>query len=266
MFMRSSGNVLKNGLNRRFRSVITPAKQKKWRFLKNTSWKLYLFTFCAGATLGLNIPLYSIPDQYLWLLPKNELDVEKYKQDLEKQLQLLPIVNKLSKDPNYIKIRAWENIIDSSIFNETMTSSTLRQPGGVAIEPLVFVNEKSKETISIIHLGKKLTGYPFLVHGGILATVLDETLKRCSILHEKHSNLKYDDETTYSHIRGTDLTLSYRFPTLANNFVVVKAKCEDLLPDGSIPVTLKIQTLKGRDLVLGKGVFKDSTSKKWFFW
>lgn len=47
------------------------------------------------------------------------------------------------------------------------------------VPPLVFVEEGGKSLISLQYLGSALCGHPGIVHGGLLATLLDEGLARC---------------------------------------------------------------------------------------
>lgn len=52
----------------------------------------------------------------------------------------------------------------------------------LVVPPIVFqdVRGMGKEYISIQYLGKELCGHPGIVHGGMIATLLDEGMARCS--------------------------------------------------------------------------------------
>ena len=57
-------------------------------------------------------------------------------------------------------------------------ASTLRSPSLIAIPPLAFVRNNESNAILIYHLGKSLCGHEGIVHGGIIATILDDSLAR----------------------------------------------------------------------------------------
>ena len=60
----------------------------------------------------------------------------------------------------------------------SLTAGTLRGPGKLALPPLVRARKDEKASIVIIHLGTALCGHEGIVHGGMLATLLDESLGR----------------------------------------------------------------------------------------
>lgn len=51
-------------------------------------------------------------------------------------------------------------------------------PGKFAVAPLVFTSIDKKSAVFIIHVGGGLCGHEGVVHGGLLATILDEALGR----------------------------------------------------------------------------------------
>ncbi|ODV98433.1 hypothetical protein PACTADRAFT_48198 [Pachysolen tannophilus NRRL Y-2460] len=281
MFKRSV--VLGNRLFKLQSRSLSGSGIKNQQQSRRSGWAFAIVSFGLGAAVGSYVPINSLFQFYLNEIPESESDVQLYIDNLEKNLQKLPLVAEFEKNPNYISIRAWENVDNSTILNDKMVSGSLRRPGGFAIKPAIFLNEKEKESVTIIHVGPKLCGFPFLVHGGMLATILDESLKRCSVLSFKEidekdfSNFKYDDELSYKNIKMEDLTLHYKFPTLANNFIVVRAKCVDADDgndvgnengNGNVKVKGVIETVHGRPLVEGDATFKfikeQDSWKKWF--
>lgn len=66
---------------------------------------------------------------------------------------------------------------------------------------------------TIMYLGEDLCGHPGIVHGGLLATLLDEGLARCCF-----PALPNKIAMTAS------LTMNYRKPTPAGNYYVLRAK------------------------------------------
>ena len=94
----------------------------------------------------------------------------------------------------------------------------MNKPGGILIKPVIFHNIETDEGVHIVHAGYRLCGYPFIIHGGIIATLLNETFKRnASLSKYTTSNLKDD-------FKVENLTINYRRPTLANQFLIVKTK------------------------------------------
>lgn len=60
----------------------------------------------------------------------------------------------------------------------SLSGYALRGPGKFAIPPLVFASRDKKEQIFFMHLGGGLCGHEGIIHGGLLGTVLDESLGR----------------------------------------------------------------------------------------
>jgi acyl-coenzyme A thioesterase PaaI-like protein len=47
-----------------------------------------------------------------------------------------------------------------------------------ALPPLAFVKNNESSAIIVLHVGRSLCGHDGIIHGGLLATVLDESLGR----------------------------------------------------------------------------------------
>ncbi|KAF3480146.1 thioesterase family protein [Arthroderma uncinatum] len=60
-----------------------------------------------------------------------------------------------------------------------LTGGTLAGPGRIVVPPFTWNTEDGKSFVSIFYLGSDVSGHPGIVHGGLLATVLDEGLARC---------------------------------------------------------------------------------------
>lgn len=60
----------------------------------------------------------------------------------------------------------------------SLSAYTLRGPGKFAVPPLVFTTHDKRESVLVLHVGDGLCGHEGVVHGGLLATVLDEALGR----------------------------------------------------------------------------------------
>lgn len=107
-------------------------------------------------------------------------------------------------------------------------------PGRVPVPPLAFV-EEGKKLVSIAYLSTDLCGHVGMVHGGMLATMLDEGMARCCF-----AALPNKIGFTAS------LTVNYRAPSPAGSFVVLKA--EVVKAEG------RKAWVKGRIELLGDGI------------
>lgn len=86
-------------------------------------------------------------------------------------------------------------------------------PGKVVVPPFHWSEQGGKSMVSISYLGTDLCGHPGIVHGGMLATILDEGLARCcfAALPNKIG-------------MTANLNINYRAPAPAGAFVVLRAK------------------------------------------
>lgn len=128
-----------------------------------------------------------------------------------------------------------------SIRAHNLTGGTLMGPGKVTVPPVVFAEEGGKSLVSITHLGEELCGHSGIIHGGLLAILLDEGLARCCFAALPHNV-------------GMTATLdiNYRNPTPAGSYVVLRAtttkvegrkawvegRVETLVGEGETPVVL----------------------------
>ncbi|ANB15632.1 Fmp10p [Sugiyamaella lignohabitans] len=171
----------------------------------------------------------------------------RYAEKLESKLESLPLVKQLSRDPQFQMVRPWDYVKEEKI-GSIFTSGPLHTPGGVSIPPLLFANESERSIVTVVHCGHFLAGFPFLVHGGILSTALDEALHRTASL----SLGTYPKETAR-------INLSYKRPTFVNQFLVIKTSTEMIEEGKKARIIGSVRTLKGKELVRGEGVF-DVTS------
>lgn len=86
-------------------------------------------------------------------------------------------------------------------------------PDRVVVPPFCWNEKDGKSMVSISYLGSDLCGHPGIVHGGFLATMLDEGLARCCFpaLPNKIA-------------MTANLNINYRRPAPAGAFVVLRAK------------------------------------------
>lgn len=123
---------------------------------------------------------------------------------------------------------------DERHLDGSLTGQTLSSGGKIAKYPVFFsllAYNKEKEVTSSVknikpdynelyafyHLGSKLNGHPGIVHGGFMATILDEALYRCLYPLIIQRGKKNFGVTAY-------LNLDYRSPTWSDLYVVVKSR------------------------------------------
>jgi len=121
--------------------------------------------------------------------------------------------------PHYIISRPYVNYPPQQK-QHSLTAGSLRGPGLIATYPLVLSKtshgaEKEcgheGDALVIVHLGRSLCGHDGVVHGGLLATIVDEALARTAFY------------SLPAHIGMTaNLNIDYKKPVMADQFVVIK--------------------------------------------
>jgi hypothetical protein len=109
-----------------------------------------------------------------------------YTRELEDTLQSLPLLQQLrttSSQQQQNAAEEWYETRPYSDFPEErrvnhLTAGVLRGPGKLALRPLMRARKDEKEAVAFVHIGRALCGYDGIVHGGLLATLLDESLGR----------------------------------------------------------------------------------------
>lgn len=211
---------------------------------------LWASTLAIGAYIGGQLPPFlvlrktaepSLPDAHA-----DPVGTRAYRKLIETEMANLSIVRKLENTPGFVKTRAWEGVHynDPKQQSAVFTAHTLRVPGGISVRPLVFTNKETSETVSIFHLGHRVTGFPFIIHGGVLATLLDESLARSAFL------LFSDGAMGVT----ANLNINYKAPSLAHQFLVVKTEVTEHT-DRKARVKGTVETARGKVLVEAEGLF-----------
>jgi 3'-phosphoadenosine 5'-phosphosulfate synthase len=118
----------------------------------------------------------------------------------------------LRNNPSFTESRPHLKIV--SPFRESnLMAGTLSGEGMIAVPPLHFSEEGGKSSVAIFYLGTDICGHPGIVHGGLLATILDEGLARCCF------------PALPSKVAVTaNLNVNYRKPAPADSYFVLRAK------------------------------------------
>ena len=110
----------------------------------------------------------------------NTPESKAYLASLENQLQSLPLLKEHRSRPDsdeWYEVRPYQNFPEERRVNN-LTAGALRGPGKLGTIPLVRARKDESESIIFGHLGRGLCGHDGIVHGGVLAALLDEGLGR----------------------------------------------------------------------------------------
>ncbi|KAG8902377.1 hypothetical protein FRC00_011395 [Tulasnella sp. 408] len=164
-------------------------------------------------------------------------------QQIEHTLHHLPLVEAYrTNTKEYYETRPYASYPEEKRIH-SLTAGTLSGPGKFAVRPLVFAKWDESESVVFIHLGRSLCGHDGIVHGGLLATILDEALARTAFM-----NLPSKIGVT------ANLNINYKLPTKADQFIVVKTRIAEV-KGRKATVTGLIEDLNGKVLVEVTGLF-----------
>jgi acyl-coenzyme A thioesterase PaaI-like protein len=194
-----------------------------------------------GLTAGQYVRLVVSPPPLPLPGTKEDILMVEY---LTKQAEKLPIVQSLSSDPAWESYDAYQNATPETRPHHLSTGPLggARAVGGFQ---RIFHNKESGEIVNVIWFGGAIAGWPGVTHGGISATIMDETLGRCAI-HQ------FPSKTGVT----ANLNLNYLKPAVTNSFYVIRAIPEK---EGATEhkqwVYGRLETIDGRVCVEGRGLF-----------
>jgi acyl-coenzyme A thioesterase PaaI-like protein len=111
------------------------------------------------------------------------------------------------------ELRANPRFIESRLQMNVPALQTLLGPEKIVVPPYHRNEEGGKSMVSIFYLGTHVSGYPGLVYGGMLATMLDEGLASCAY------------PAMPNKIGMTaNLQVNYRKPVQTGQFLVLRAQ------------------------------------------
>ncbi|THU93997.1 Thioesterase/thiol ester dehydrase-isomerase [Dendrothele bispora CBS 962.96] len=164
---------------------------------------------------------------------------------IEKELHSLPLLQSLrsASDANeWYETRPYATLPEERRVN-SLTAGALRGPGKLAVPPVVWAKRDESEAYVFVHLGRGLCGHDGIIHGGLLATLIDESLGRQAIV-----NLPSRVGVTAT------LNISYRAPTKADQFIVIKTKLDELKGRKAF-VSARVEDMNGTLLVEATAMF-----------
>jgi 3'-phosphoadenosine 5'-phosphosulfate synthase len=165
---------------------------------------------------------------------------DDFEREIEDFIRNHPVAVELRSRPEMSESRPHMKI-PQAFKAHNLTGGTLMGPGKVAVPPFAWNEAGGKSMVSISYLGNDLCGHPGIIHGGMLATMLDEGLARCcfAALPNKIG-------------MTANLNINYKAPAPAGAFVVLRAETtkvegrkawvkghiETLVGEGEKPVVL----------------------------
>ncbi|MCJ1234876.1 hypothetical protein MMC14_002840 [Varicellaria rhodocarpa] len=184
---------------------------------------IYAATFLViGLTVGQYIRFVILPPPLP--LPDSHED-SVFLRVLQKDAEKLPLIQELRSHPDH-----WVEIDSNQETNgaerkSSLTLGTMGGSRGLGINK-VFWNERERRTISIVFLGGALAGWPGVTHGGAIATVLEDNLRR--LINMSDSTATVTNKSPYDNItRLKRMELKYLKPTLANQFFAIRTEFEE---------------------------------------
>ncbi|KHJ31185.1 putative thioesterase family protein [Erysiphe necator] len=178
--------------------------------------------FCSGAGfLMAATPAFKVADSFL--NPPTDVETislftpeDNESKKIDDFINNHPLTLEMRSKPEYSESRPHLRIPEPLRPNNII-AGTLMGPDMLVVPPIVWVDKEEHSLVSIVYLGKNLCGHPNLIHGGLLATLLDECLARCCF-------------TAFPNKIGMTATLNidYRNPTPAGSYVLVRAKTTDV--------------------------------------
>jgi acyl-coenzyme A thioesterase PaaI-like protein len=207
--------------------------------------------FALGIATGTGVRAVIAPPPPV--LPGSELD-ESLTADIRAAAAQLPVVKQLLSDPEWASFHhdAYEGIPTESR-PRRITTGPLAGTRGVGAYQHVFHNRSTGEVVSVVFLGPGTIGWPGVVHGGVIATLLDE--------HSARAALK---DLGGGGVLTANLDITYKRPTLASDFYVLRAHAvpEEALPPEEtgkrgrkVWVDARIETVDGKTCVECRSLF-----------
>lgn len=132
-------------------------------------------------------------------------------QRVEATINAHPLVAALRARPEMTESRPHMKM-PSSYRQHTLTGGALLGAGKMVVPPFTWTEDGGRSLVGVSYVGAELCGHPGIVHGGFIATMLDEGLARCCFGALPHS------------IGVTaNLNIDYRKPMPADSFLVLRA-------------------------------------------
>ncbi|KAK2075370.1 hypothetical protein P8C59_009499 [Phyllachora maydis] len=171
-----------------------------------------------GATVGITFRQLVHPPAPA---PASDSDAEAAtRARLHRHASQLALVQQLTADPAWTSWPAYAGVPAARRPHHLM-SGPLGGPRAAGGYQRVFHHRGTGEVVVVVHLGRAVAGWPLVVHGGVLASVLDESCGRAAFREWGATGVT------------ARLGLQFRRPAFADRFYVVRcrARREEELPE-----------------------------------
>lgn len=207
----STASSIENTIHKKKSIVKTELQSNKSNSSSLFSRLLLLIIVGSGSFyLGQNIQF--LEDSHF--LPFFDQNDEEEATKLLKERENLELISKYRNNPEWEELSNPYQRFRKSQIAKSLTAATLRGKGKFGIEPLIFFKKDGSESIIIQHVGARLCGHEDVVHGGLLATIMDESLAFVAL--PKLYGMAYTGK----------LEIYYRAPTPANSWIIINPKLE----------------------------------------
>jgi 3'-phosphoadenosine 5'-phosphosulfate synthase len=163
-------------------------------------------TMC-GALDGFPFPSSKTPGPHL---ARTSMDTH------EAFLNNHPVVKNLRLQAGFSESRPYSQILWTS-HAQNLISGTLIGPGRVEGGPCAWTQAEGKSYVQICYVGSRLCRYPGIVHGGFLATMMDECFAMCCSAAVPRTVMM-----------TANLRIDYKVPTCAQQYIVLRVKVSEL--------------------------------------
>ncbi|OCT51943.1 hypothetical protein CLCR_09059 [Cladophialophora carrionii] len=134
-----------------------------------------------------------------------------FAREVDEHIKNCSLARSLRSNPDFVESRPHLKIPDE-VKQHNLTAGTLAGPGMIVVPPYYFNEKGGKSMVQIFYVGTDVSGHPGIVHGGFLATMLDEGLARCAF------------PAMPNKVGVTaNLNINYLKPTMAGQFLVLRA-------------------------------------------
>ncbi|KAB8074025.1 Thioesterase/thiol ester dehydrase-isomerase [Aspergillus leporis] len=194
-------------------SQIPKPRSRLRRFVGFTSIALLAFTaglvYQTQKTVSrmMTVPLPTDEETLTAFVPPDE-----FSREVDDFIRNHPIAVSLRENSAFTESRPHLKI-PAALRARNLTAGTLSGPDRIVVPPYIFSEEGGKSLVSIFYLGSAVSGHPGIVHGGLLATLLDEAMARCCF-----PALPNNVGVT------ANLNIDYRRPAMAGAYAVLRAE------------------------------------------
>ncbi|KAJ5325877.1 hypothetical protein MYU51_001087 [Penicillium brevicompactum] len=171
------------------------------------------------------------------------LEDQYFSLDLQRAFDAIPIVRELRSNPDYEEKNVYDNFADEHK-SRRLTSGPLAGSRGLGFQR-VFWNGREKTNVSVVFLGRGMEGWPTMIHGGAIGTVIDENLGRIAIRH-------FPERTGVT----ANLNLNYRAPVTSDKFYTLHTSLdEEQSTDRKAYAKCEVRDMAGKICVEASGLF-----------